>query len=205
MNLDSLLRRWFFMVVTACLLLLAVNVLVYLFGVSKLGRTAEAERHLVEKNAKQVEELEAEVAEAARKVASLESGKAVLSTLYAENFKTREERLAETQREVDKLIREAGLTHEGLSYGYEIVPRRQGKSVPPKEYWELRTRISANGSYPQVKQFLGSLQASPHFLVVDDVSLRTSTQGAVLLGMGTTLSTYYLAGVESLPQEEVAP
>ena len=69
----------------------------------------------------------------------------------------------------------------------------------------MRIRLSANGSYPQIKQFLGSVQASPHFLVVDEISLRTSAQGAVLIGLGTTLSTYYLADGELPPSAEKAP
>lgn len=205
LKLDRLIRTWFLRVVGICLAVLALNVLVYAFGVAKLGKMAEDEGAAAGVGQRTLADEEARSQKAAAQVQVFQDGRAVVDTLEEETFKTRGERMPEAQDEIRDLLGKAGLACDAIKYSYETIPADKKRAAAPRQYFAMGASFQATGSYPQIKAFLASLQASPHFYVVEDVSLSASSQGAVVLNLNARLTTYFRAVPAGLPAPAEAP
>ncbi len=201
-GLDRLIRRGFLKVVAVSAALLALNAGLYVFGVARLGDLADAEKAQVEQNAKLLSELEQQLASSGARVRAYRDGRRVLDVLGTQYFRTRSARMAAVQRELTALLGSDGLTSERLGYGYVAYPEKQKRERWGREYLGVHVQFQAAGSYPQIKKFLGDLQHSEQFFVVDSVAFTTSNQGAVLINLSLNLSTYFLADGTPLPAAE---
>jgi len=193
-NLDQVVRRWFVRVSAVAAALLAVNVAVYFFGVARLGVLAAKEGKAAHSEGAALADMEAKARAAGAQVSIYREGQKALDTLAKDHLKTRSERLPEVQRTLEGLVRSAGMTSEGFRYSYGTFPGKDAKEHWPREYVEVQFDFRVSGSYPQLKKFLGDLQASPNFFLVDPPAMSVSGQGAVLLTMNVLARTYFVAG-----------
>jgi len=205
-NFDQVVRRWFVRVSAGASILLALNVALYIFGVARLGVLAAGEGEAAQREGVALAEREGKARAAASQVTTYHEGQKALETLAKDHFKTRSERLPEAQRALEEMVRSAGLTSEGYRYTYREIPDTKAKKPHwSRQYLEVEIAFRVSGSYPQVKRFLGDLQASPHFFLVDPPGIAASNQGAVLLTMNLVTRTYFLAGDGPAAPAQAAP
>lgn len=201
-NLDHWVRKWFVKVTATATVLLLVNAGAYFFGVARLGVLAAKEGEAARLEEAALREREALARATAAQVESFREGKRALDTLALDHLKTQGERLTAAQEALDVLAKGAGLTLGGVGYGYTELPANTSKERWSRGYIEAQLRFTVSGSYPQIKKFLGDLQASPQFFIVSPPSISASGQGAVLLNMNLTASTLFVAGD---PPPEASP
>ena len=61
------------------------------------------------------------------------------------------------------------------------------------ELVQLRTRVELAGRYSDIRTFIHQLEASPEFVVIDNISLSEETEDTGLLELQLDLSTYFKA------------
>ncbi len=196
-NVDSLIRKGFAKAAAAALALLALNVLLYLFGIARLGAVTESQKQAIETNGQKINELQGRREATAGMVSVYREGSKALDALGTGYFKTRAERFALLQKEIQKLLEANGLSNDSVSYTYGQEPKENEKAAWRHRYVTVQIPLAVSGSYPQIKKFIADLQASPQFLIVDAISLSASSQGTVLLNARIGLSTLFLADQEN--------
>ncbi len=192
-NVDRLIRKGFVKAVVSAVAVLALNVLVYFFGIARLGAVTALQKNEIEANNRKIAEMQAQRDAAAEKASIYKQGSKVLETLGKDYFKTRAERFAELQKDLQKLLEANGLTNDSMAYTYGQEPKDSQKSAWRHDYVTVQIPLAVSGSYPQVKKFISDLQASPQFYIINDIGLSTSTQGAVLLNARIAVTTLFLA------------
>ena len=192
-NVDRLIKRGFAKAVAAALAVLLLNILVYFFGIARLGAVTASQQSEIEANNRKIAEMQAQRDSAAEKASVYKQGSKVLETLGKDYFKTRAERFAELQKDLQKLLEANGLSNESLTYTYGQEPKDSQKTAWRHGYVTVQIPLAVSGSYPQVKKFISDLQASPHFYIINDIGLSASTQGAVLLNARIAVTTLFLA------------
>jgi len=125
-------------------------------------------------------------------------------------LRDRAEALAANARDSDRLFREvlgsrrdallpvigeihAAAKAEGLVLGSESYQPEPGRAGAPSRF---RVQLPVSGSYDQIVGFLGRLEASKQFLVIDELNLGAGNDGQARLNI--RLSAYYR---ESAPAE----
>jgi Tfp pilus assembly protein PilO len=83
--------------------------------------------------------------------------------LYSETFGNLDERLTRILREVGSATREAGLRPSTFTYS--------AKEERATGFIRFGVRFSVQAEYRQLRQMLAAFQASPEFLVVEDLNL----------------------------------
>lgn len=91
-----------------------------------------------------------------------------------------------THLRLAQLAREAGLRMEHTTF--ESDPKRKGNLA------RLQITMDLTGSYPAFRTFVHQLEASPEFVVVDNVALSQDTESVAQLKVRLELSTYYRNG-----------
>ena len=140
----------------------------------------------------QIDELESEIARLDRlllatttdrdRVAELEQQ---FSHLYADVFGDLNDRLTNILRAVGSATRNAGLLPDSFAYSAD---EERGTG-----FIRFGIRFSVEGEYGQIRQMLAELQASPEFLVVQNLSL-SGDEDPVSRDLGITVSiATYLA------------
>lgn len=201
MNVENLLRKKLSIVLGLSAALVAVNLLVYFFGVSNLEKYTRNIKERVGRNEAQVKALEAQDKEVSDTVSRLRNDKKVVADLAGKILQTRAQRLVGMQTELQKLCDARGLQVNTISYGYSFTPP-VGKSAWERRYLQMAMQIPLAGPYQEVKGLIKDLQDSPQFFVVDDLSLSSDTQGGVLLKMQLRVVTYFVAAPEDMLEGE---
>lgn len=201
-NMDNLIRKGFVKAAVAALAVLVLNILVYFFGIARLGSVTASQKREIETNSQKIKELESQRDAASEKASVYRQGSKALSTLGSDYFKTRAERFALLQKDLQKILEANGLSNDNIAYTYEQEPKDTEKAAWRHAYVTVQIPLAVSGSYPQVKKLIADLEASPQFYVVEDVSLATSTQGAVLLNARLILRTLFLADGEIVAKDE---
>ena len=105
------------------------------------------------------------------------------SLLYADVFGDLNDRLTDILRAVGSATRNAGLLPD--SFTYSASEDRQTRFV------QFGVRFSVVGEYRQIRQMLAELQASPEFLVVENLSLSGDEDPVSReLSMTVSIATY---------------
>jgi len=199
-NLDQILFRRLALVLGAGTAVVALNVGLYAFGVSKLDAHTKAMKETVEANRKALREMEAEHKKLSEAAERLVVNRKVMEELRDKVLLTQEQRLVAVQTEIQRLVEANGLDLQNVGYSYELLPR------PPlgpwaNRYLRLTVQLPLGGTYPAVKAFIRDLLASPQFLSVDELALSGGTQTGVLLRMNLQVSTAFVASEETAPEE----
>ena len=179
--------------IAALLLVVAGSIVFYTLGVANLDKLTRSLKVRAAENKKQLAEAEVLAATLTGNVGRIAAGRNFMELLASETLKTRPERLVAMQEEVAKLVKGAGLSSETIGYTYDIVPPKDDKFRWRHRYLKTTLQLPVSGSYPQLKTFILSLQNSPHFFTVDDLSVSSSTQGTVVLHANLLVSTYFIA------------
>jgi Tfp pilus assembly protein PilO len=89
-----------------------------------------------------------------------------------------------THLRLAQLAHESGLQLQDATYAPE--ERRRESSLD-----RLQIRMELTGSYPAFRSFIHQLEASPEFVVIDNLQLSEEQQGQSPLTVRLDLSTYY--------------
>jgi len=114
-----------------------------------------------------------------------------LDTFYFDVLSTREERMNPIRDEISDLAEDFNVNLSRLNY-------------PAQEYadmgvYEFRIRFPLRGQFKDVGRFIGEIENSEHFLVIDQITLRSTEDTDRLLHLTFDLSTFFCA-VDSLDQ-----
>ncbi len=143
-------------------LLAGLTAALYLWQTSEsVGRAAQItqRRATLEAEIERLERVRATVAGEREAVANAERE---LSRLNDEVFRSLDVRLTAIMREVGDAAREAGLRPKAFAYS-----AKEERSLAQTRF---AVTFAVEGEYPQIRQLLGRLQASPEFLVVDSIA-----------------------------------
>jgi len=175
-------RRW---VYWGLVLLIAADVAVYVGWVRGL-----AQRTLVDPAT--LAALETEVGERAAEVARLHrvrqqapTAAPKLDAFARERFWSQAEGYSRTLAELSETAKSAGVRVSGTQY-------RESQFKERPEMIQLQLGASIEGSYVNLLSFMEELERSPHFYLVQDLSVASQRGGEVKLEM--TLVTYFRRG-----------
>jgi Tfp pilus assembly protein PilO len=105
------------------------------------------------------------------------------SHLYADVFGDLDDRLTDILRAVGSATRNAGLLPESFAYSAN---EERGTG-----FIRFGVQFSVEGEYGQIRQMLAELQASPEFLVVQNLSLSGDEDPVShVLGINVSIATY---------------
>ncbi len=170
-----------------------LNLVVYLFGVSRLDQFARDVKGKVTTNRRVLKESEDRSKTLSSSVERVRTDKKVIGDLSDKVFETRHKRLVTVQTEIQNLIDTNNLQMQTISYGYKMSPDREDKADWGHRYLRVSMQIPLTGTYPAIKKFIQDLQASPQFFLIDELSLSSSAQGGVQLKINLAVSTYFMA------------
>ncbi len=106
-----------------------------------------------------------------------------LERIDGELFGKLDDRMTSVLREVGLASRGAGLLPDGFSYKEVVDDRTSGV--------RFGIGFSVEGTYEQIRQLLGSLQASPQFLIIDSISFKGEEDArSQILSIRLQVSTY---------------
>jgi type IV pilus assembly protein PilO len=92
-----------------------------------------------------------------------------------------------TYTRLAQLARQANVK---LEHGTNAVEREKGSSLS-----KLTTRYTLSGDYRDVRRFIYSLETAPEFIVLENISLSSSTdQQARSVAMNLEIATYFRSG-----------
>jgi len=196
MKYEDFLRKYFLKASAVLLLVLVVDLLILLFGVMKLEKKAAGLSQKAEEGAQEIARLEQKVGEREAEVSKISDGKLVMETLGERIFQKRSERFVAFQKEIQKLVGDAGMTIEKFGYKYNTVPKDLEKDPWKNGYLEVSMAIPVQGSYPQIKKLISLLEGSGHFMTIEGISISKTNQGGALLDLKIALTTYFVFDAE---------
>ena len=171
--------------------LLVINVLVYTFLVARLDQHTRNLQAVSDGNGQTLEELSRELETLTETVERIDRGKAVMHTLAENMLRTRKSRLVEVQEEMTRLMTKAGVSSDRIRYTYQSIPKNE-RQAWERRYLRTSFEVAVEGSYPQIKDFVRFLHNSPHFLVLEGISVTNSQKGATVLRASFAVSTYFV-------------
>jgi Tfp pilus assembly protein PilO len=171
------LRVWWAWIPPVILLLVCIAMLVWQSS-GTLGRRGaiENQRTNLTERLNQLEAMVDGAADERRRVAATTEN---LDRIFDEVFGRYELRLTRVLREIDQAVRTTGMIPEGYNYTIGEVEGAAGS--------RFSIRFKIEGTYAQVVQMLDTIQSSPQFLVVEQVTFR-GEDDAVTKVLAITLS-----------------
>lgn len=183
-------RNWGGVAAMLLLVCFLVNGLVYAFmvrpkvqSVWELKNNSGPQIEALEERTDLVERMESYVG-------GLKQAETDMSTLRQDVLSTRERRFVDVQAEIADLSRQFNIPIDRVSYNHEI--------LESEELDVAKITVPLEGSYSDLRRFLQAAEASDKFLVVERVSLGTSSTGAGKLQLSIGMSTYFNAPKELL-------
>jgi Tfp pilus assembly protein PilO len=168
--------------------LLAINALVYAFGVYPLARRVANIEQRERAAETSLAQARGEHDAAAGALTGKEQATVELATFYKDVLPADypgARRL--TYLRLAQLARESGLRMR--NYSSEIDDRRENSTLE-----RVEIQINLEGDYGDIRAFLYQLDTAPEFVVIDDVRLREGgTEAGGVLDLTMQLSTYYRA------------
>jgi type IV pilus assembly protein PilO len=131
----------------------------------------------------QLEELEAEAAEAERLVESARTTREALAGLYENRLASERTRFTKVTAEVRELARRSGLEPSAMSYPTEEI----------EDYGLVKRyfTFSVSGTYVELRRFINLLELTPTFITLEQVSLSGDDNQGNQLRIRLTLSTLF--------------
>jgi Tfp pilus assembly protein PilO len=172
-------------ILVVLLVWLALNTSFYLFATrprineyASLVEGSAPQLAALEKRKKQVEGREAYLD-------ALRQAETDLRHLREEVLSTREERMVDVQRELERLCGQFNIDFESVTYDSE--------TLLGQELDKLIMLVPLQGNYANLRRFLQAVEGSDKFLLVERVALAEGKEGGVLLQLSITLTTYFNA------------
>ncbi len=192
MKIELFLRKYFLNAFVILLLLIIVDILILSFGVLKLDTKAKQLESQVKKGEETITSLEKKVEDKENEVKSFKESKAVIETIKENIFEKRVDRFINFQKEVEKLVLSAQMNIEKYDYKYDIIPKDIEKEGWKDGFVQVSMVLPLQGSYPQIKNFVSSVEDSGHFFTINGIDISQSTQGSSLLDFKIGISTFFV-------------
>lgn len=192
MKIESFLRKYFLNAFVVLLLLIIVDFLILSFGVLKLDAKAKQLESQVKKGEETLSLLQKKVEDKENEVNSFKESKAVIETIKDNIFEKRVDRFINFQKEVEKLVLGAQMNIEKYDYKYDIIPKDIEKEGWKDGFVQVSMVLPLQGSYPQIKNFVSSVENSGHFFTINGIDISQSTQGSALLNFKIGISTFFV-------------
>jgi Tfp pilus assembly protein PilO len=192
MKIESFLRKYFLNAFVVLLLLIIVDFLILSFGVLKLDAKAKQLESQVKKGEETLSLLQKKVEDKENEVNSFKESKAVIETIKDNIFEKRVDRFINFQKEVEKLVLGAQMNIEEYDYKYDIIPKDIEKEGWKDGFVQVSMVLPLQGSYPQIKNFVSSVENSGHFFTINGIDISQSTQGSALLNFKIGISTFFV-------------
>lgn len=192
MKYDDFLRKHFIKIFFLCLILLIADILILCFGVLKLENRAQDLKASVMKGAEEIKNLETKAEEKEKEVKTFQESKNIIETLKNDIFLKRSDRFVEFQKEITRIVSEAGMTGNKYGYKYTLVPKDNDKEKWQDGFVEVYMALPLQGTYPQIKKLLYLLEKSGHFITVEGIDISQTTQGASLMDFKVGIKTYFV-------------
>lgn len=109
-----------------------------------------------------------------------------LAQIYGDWWSTRPERLAPLIVELQTLARKSGLNPPSRNYSWAERDTIQNVGAQ-----SLTVSFRVEGTYKQIRTLINLIELSPHFVVIEQVSLADATGGGRNLGMTLSLKTLF--------------
>jgi Tfp pilus assembly protein PilO len=192
MKIESFLRKYFLNAFIVLLLLIIIDFLILSFGVLKLDAKAKQLESQVKKGEETLSLLQKKVEDKENEVNSFKESKAVIETIKDNIFEKRVDRFINFQKEVEKLVLGAQMNIEKYDYKYDIIPKDMEKEGWKDGFVQVSMVLPLQGSYPQIKNFVSSVENSGHFFTINGIDISQSTQGSALLNFKIGISTFFV-------------
>jgi len=190
-NVDGLIQKRVPLILSVAAALVAVNLAVYFLAVSNLDKHTKGTKAKVVQLREQVKALEKQDKQVSGTVSRIKMDRQVVDDLAGKVLTTRSQRLVTMQNELQKLLESHRLQTDAISYSYDTFPKQE--SSWGRRYLKMTMQIPLGGAYQDIKGFIKEAQESPQFLLLEDVSLSSSTQAGAALRMNLIISTYFIA------------
>ena len=171
---------------------LALNVVLYFTAVSRLDRFSKTVKVQVQENRTRLLDLEANDKAVTAGVDHIQNNRQVVSDLADKILLTKGQRLVEVQNLLRGFADAHRLQMDTLSYSYSFLPA-ESRSAGGHRYLKVDIGMPVMGSYPDIKGFMKDIQVSPQFLSITAMRLTQSGQGAVMVQVNFTVTTYFTA------------
>jgi Tfp pilus assembly protein PilO len=166
---------------------LALNVLVYLVGVYPLSQRVANVSQRNDAAAKALAAAQQENGAVTGALAGQDQAATELSTFYGEVLpKDMASARRLTHLRIAQMARQHGLRYERATS--EPVEDRNSTLT------RLKTDVSLEGSYPEVRAFIHTLETAEEFVVIDNIQLEEGAGGGASLAVKMALSTFYRVG-----------
>lgn len=129
--------------------------------------------------------------EAQQLLASVDRTRKDLELVYNDWWSTRPERLAPMIVELQMLAKKSGLTPPGRNYNWS---EQQSGQTAGAETLSVGFRVE--GTYEQIRNMINLIELSPHFIIIEEVSLVDASEGGRNLAMSLTLKTLFRSEAE---------
>jgi Tfp pilus assembly protein PilO len=156
------LKTWWAWIPPLALLLASIAMLLWQTSDS-LGRRGTIAAQTETLNAR-LQQLEVMASGAATERSEVARTTDQLDQIFDDVFGRYELRVTQVLREIDAAVRGTGMVSDGYSYGVEALGDADGS--------RLSIRFRVEGRYDQVVRMLDTIQASPQFLVVEQVAFK---------------------------------
>lgn len=107
-----------------------------------------------------------------------EKTREALKAFYAQNLATRPSQM---NQEVEKLLRDNGVTTQGIKYDFEKATTE--KNAPPGVQ-RVRVETTVTGDYGKIARFVNALEQAKLLFIIDSISLSNHEGGSVTLQIG---------------------
>jgi len=153
----------------AAFLFVANGIAAAAFTWPRLTRVRRAENRAIEVAARRAD-LEALWTRVTARKDVLAQNRKDIETLYRDHLKERADDLFPTQREIEKLAREAGLRPKESSYAMA--------AIKGTELVRCDVTLPLDGSYTNLTAFLARIESTKRFILVDQMGLSRDEGGA---------------------------
>ena len=108
-----------------------------------------------------------------------------LEDFYVRKVATQAERMTTIQKEIRSIATEFHIDPSSIDYVSE--------DKDPTGLVRFQISIPLVGGYPNLRQFIHRIEASPHLLAVDSVELTGAREGGAMLSLTIRISTWFQA------------
>lgn len=129
--------------------------------------------------------------EAQRLLGSVDRTADDLNLVYDDWWSTRPERLAPMIVELQTLAKKSGLNPPARDYNWteQAVGQTAGAET-------LSVAFRVEGTYAQIRNLINLIEMSPHFIIIEEISLVDASSGGKTLGMSLRLKTLFRSTAE---------
>lgn len=173
------------------LVLIAANIVVFLFWTSPRLLKAQKQEEKITKLNRDIESAERELGRVRSTKQELTRTLGDMEKFYDEMLSSKLERMTLIQKEFRNIATKFGIDMERVSYSHAI---KEDSNIV-----EFQISVPLEGTYENLRQFIYEVERSEHFFIIDRISLTGGRETGEILKLKISLLTYFKReGAESL-------